>query len=192
MGKLMLLFKDKGIDKREFEHLADVVIHNQYPESANVDPDKKHNVWLLHSGINNLNVMIFEANKEELEKLHWFVQFSELDILYLLDRPEDIRSQLVNEKKTSGRTLSSSYSCIDIILVQFRDGIHCLRNSDPKGLHNRIQFHVITKEDTAVADRNQRFKNTTELEVIGMKESLLISFGGTCSECGFSEDIAAL
>jgi len=167
MGKLMILFKDKGINKSEFDHLADVIIHNQYVNAPSSSSKK---------------FIEFIANDEELERLAWCADFAKIDILYVLDATEDIRERHVANFDTS------CYKPVDIILVQLRDTIHCVKNKS--GMKTRLRFacsNVAPVDVNHAAEVQQILDEAKEI-----RESLIISAGGVCNRCGFGDSLSAL
>lgn len=168
IGNLIILFKDKVIDKAQFDHLADVVIQNQY----------------LTASSPALREMEFEANQEELQKLHWFVQFSELDVMYVLDRSLEIRQRLIDNPVFGGKL-----KLADIILVQMDNEIYCVKQTD--GMKSKMRFACRN-----LAILNAKTEQEKWAEMLYQADEMLDAFrqerGDCCERCGFMDSLKAL
>ena len=170
MGKLIILFKDKSIDASQFEHLADITVHNQYVPAPN-----------------DLTKCIeFEANEDEMNRMSWFSVFSGRDILYILDRHEDVRERLVKSRNTSG--VGGSLKLADIVLVQLGERIFCIKNKS--GMKDVLRFACAN----TIPEELDHISNITEIraEAKEMLRSLVRSKGAECEYCGYSEDVKSM
>ncbi len=166
-GKLILLFKDAELPPETFNHLADLVIFNQHVPVPNSNPPR---------------FIIFEANVEEMERMRWLSEFSNSDILYILDRDYSNRQRL---SESSGG-LGGAFKIADIVLVQLDNKIHCIKNSDGMRTSLRLAIQSIkTPSDEDVM-------NGVIEEAQIMRESLLHTFGMSCQDCEFMESPSAL
>jgi len=176
-GKLIMLFKDKAIDAKSFDHLADVIIFNQYSYSPKGNIDK---------------CIIFEANGEEIQKLVWMTQFTGKDLLYILDRSLDIRYRL----KNSAGMLGGEFKYFDIVFVQLDDRLHCIKNTDVTGMKAILRFacHALDQRINPVTGIPEEVEDivvaATKRQAIEMRETLIQRKGMVCEYCGFDQTAA--
>lgn len=169
-GKLLMLFKDKEISYEHFDHLADVVIFNQY--SVAPGKDEKH-----------VKVIEFDANTEEINRLRWFVQFSGLEVMYVLDRELEVRERL----KDSGGQLGGDLKIFDIVLVQLGDKIHCIRNAGEGGGKTSLRFALASNAICGVPTDDPGATVEVIEQAKYMRESLIQQLGMVCENCGFDQ-----
>ena len=172
MAKLITLFKDAAVPDNQFEHLADVMIHNQYIR-ASQDKSK---------------VIEFEANEEELKKLRWFADFSNQDILYIIDRDEEIRERFIAAYKGGSNTFGGIYKWADIILIQFGNKIYPAKNIGGMRIIMRLACTEIENGETD----EQKIAGQLLVEAEEIRLELLQALGPVCSECEYMDSIHAL
>lgn len=166
----MVLFKDKEVSVESFRHLADVVIFNQHL----VNPTAKHPIeW--------------EANVEEMDKMSWMTDFASIDILYILDREEDVRCRCMESR---GQDFGGMWKSADIILVQLNDCLYPV-----KGINTRTKLKFACANTPEKIDEADDDKNTIQNVLFQAREqrrSLLQSRGVICEQCGFMDTQTAL
>ena len=166
-GTLMILFKEKDVPLEQIEHLADFVIFNQYVAVPGSNPPR---------------FVEFEANEEEIKRLLWLSQFSQQDILYVLDRDIDN----LNRLKESSGTIGGVFRFADIILVQLNADIFCIKNMS--GFRPRLKLAIRPTEKIDEIKVAQNILRQANIQ----RESLLQSYGMYCRDCDFSEAPSAL
>ena len=165
---LILLFKDRAIPDDAFEDFADIIVHNQYISAIDTSPP--HGEYL------------FEAEEMEWEKLKWFTYFSQLSVLYILDRSEDVRKKLT---QSSGASLN--YRFADIVLVQYQNTVYTLKDRNTGNKQTMSFLLQDMKEETSEVPEESVLESAA-----GMRKSFIYEYDGVCSECDYSDTLDAL